>query len=417
MITPLGVSRLGLINYGIWVLATQLPNLLIAPDLGLGNGIINDLSSVHRQDGNLRSAHRTLVGLAKLLSVVAMAWLVLGVIGSVLYAQGAASNDSRVRLLMALMASLVCFVSSVPATGWLRAQLAQERGHKGVLWEGAGKGLALVLSVIVLLVFPDPVLMVIAYLLPSSFAIWGNALAYIRKEFSGVAMHTTPSFMEAFRDNRHLFGVGGYFLILQLCYVASTAIDPYLVNSTLSISDVTYLSIARRPFDLLPLVVSLYSTALWPVFARLHGNSQRRKLRFAVLGFAGGGGSAVVLAGFLIVALATPIYDYFGQGNVSLPTSDLVWLTLQTASGAMLLVITNYLYAISAVRTQVHLMVPATAIVLAVKVTVLLSTGSIHAFIIWGAIAYIGCIAAPMTMLALRRLSTSDGRQQRLGIE
>lgn len=415
VVTPLGIERLGPFDYGLWVLATQVPNVVVSPDLGLGQGVINSMAHVQRRDGNLNAERSRLHGLVKLLWVIACTWFFVAVGASSIYVVASGTPSASVwPLITAFVVSLACFTSGVPATVFARAQLAQENGHRTVLWEGAGKVLTLVLCVAVLVFSPSLILLVLAYMLPTTLAMWSNAILYAKREFSPASSDPTPSLRQAFQQNKGLFGVGKYFVILQVCYVVGIAADPYIVNAMESTRAVTYISVARRPYEMLPLVVSLYSIALWPVFARLHSAGQWQRLRRLVVLVTAGGTMAVAFAGLLIVAFANPVYSFLGRGQVNPTWADLLWITLHMSATVAVMVVSIYLNAIGVVRIQAVLMVLATTAIVVGKVVVL-SIADVHSFIGWASASYVAFTAVPLTSLALRRLrppAKSEGDAQ-----
>lgn len=412
VMTPLALDRLGAVQYGYWVLATQIPNLIVSPDLGLGQGIINEVSEVQRREGTIASYHRRLLGLTKLLFAIAACWMVLGTGAITVYILAQAQADGPAwSLLTALVLGLACFTSGVPASVWARTQLAQETGHVSVLWEGAGKIITLASCILVLLFTHSLLLLVIAYLLPSSMTLWLNAFFYVRVQFPKTSYVTWPGLGEAFTSNRHVFHIGKYFLIMNICYVLGVALDPYLVNTLLSTRDVTYLNVTRRPYEMLPLVVALYSTALWPVFARLHREQALDKLRRLAFGIALIGILFVIGASTLIIIFRASIYNFLGRGIVHPSLSDLLWVTLHISAMTGVLVLTSYLSAASVIREQAVVMVIGAMLALATKVFVLHHWG-IHAFIASAALSYTIPVALPLSLLAMWHLLPGSSRRQ-----
>lgn len=410
IVTPLGLSKLGPTEYGYWVLAVQIPSLLASPDLGLGQGAINELAATHRADGNLQAARRRLHGLVKLLAVIAATWFVVGSVVVTSYVLGSHQGGGTDRLMLAMLAALACFTASIPATVWPRAQLAQERGATAVLWDGVGKVSGLVACVAVLVFVPDVTLLVIAFVLPTTIALWLNAWIYQRSNGLLVASGDRPRLREAFRENRHVFSVGKYFVVLQLCYLITTASDPYLVNAFLSADDVTYLNVLRRPFDVLPLFVSMFAVALWPVFARLTTPGDEPRLRRLVAGVTALSGLTVAGIGSVFVVLSGPIYRYLGQGFVDPPVIDLIWSTVYVTGTSTVMVVSIYLAAVGAVRAQTFVVVSAALLIMGSKVAALHS-GDIHRFVAVAAVAYLLLTATPMLGL-VTFLSRGPGRQR-----
>ncbi|MEE6274174.1 hypothetical protein V2J56_12565 [Georgenia sp. MJ206] len=404
VITPLGIERLGALDYGLWVLATQIPALIVSPDLGLGNGIVSEMSGIHRREGGLASQRRRLVGLMKVLAVVAAIWLGVGLLAAGLYARYSTPDDSTMwRLLAAFAVCLASFTAGIPATVTARAQLAQEQGHRAVLWEGVGKAATLITSVAVLSLAPTLVGLVLASVLPTTVAAWINAHMYLRRLSVAPSPKKAPTLHEAYRDNRRVFGLGKHFVLLQVCYLVGTGLDPYIINGLSSTRDVTFASVVRRPYDMLPLIVTMYTAALWPVFARLQAEQRYRRVRRLVVGMSLAGAGIVAAAGLAVMFFRQELYGFLGQGQVFPTASDLGWVTLHVSASVAVLVVTVYLNAISAVRPQVYILIPGTIALLVVKV-VALGVGDIHDYFAAAALGYILLSGGPISVLALTQL-------------
>lgn len=399
-VTPLVISRLGVIPYGYWMLATLIPTVVAAPDLGLTQGLINETSAVHRRDGNLRREASRLFGLERVLRWIAATWLVGGCVVAALYTGLARSGDreSGTTLFWCLVLSLLCFTASIPAILWSRAQLAQEMGHRSVLWEGVGKVASLVASLIVLFTWPNVFLLVLAYMLPPTLSAWCNASQFIRVELGG-RPPTIPGVRRTLSESRAIFSSGRYFLVFQVCFLVGSSLDPFLVNWFLSTVSFSYLSIARRPFDMLPLVVTLFGASLWPVFSRLQDQGRIALLQRTVLSTSLWASGFVLCSGIFLALASGPVYQYLGQGHISVQFADLIWLTLQTMAVTIGVILSLFLNAMSRLRAQAWILVASTLFSIALKYWTI-ATLDIHAYIAVAALLYLLTNTLPMGILA-----------------
>lgn len=379
LLMPLTIDRLGVREYAIWLLATQIPSLVASPDLGIGQAVINDLSATYRRYGNLTSERRRLLGVTRLLGVLAVAWFVAGAVGAGIYSTLVASNQF-LHVFAALAIGLLCFVSGIPASIWPRAQLAQERGHVGVLWEGIGKLGALICCLLVLFAAPNVLLLIVAFLLPTTLSLWINATIFIRGTFSRTEECEKPSLREALRENMRSVRIGRLFVVMQLGYLISTALDPYLVNWFLSPGGVTAWSVTKRPFDLMPLAVSLYSTALWPVFSRLHADRAYRSAKWLILGTTCSSAAIVIVGGIAVYQFSGPLYGYLGAGVVNVHPGDLLWFTVSAVASATSMVLAIFLNGVGAIRAQAYMLVASACLISVLKVAAL-RLGDLHDFI------------------------------------
>ena len=156
VMAPLGVEQLGTSGYGVWVLATQVPSLVVSPDLGLGQGVTTELVLTFSRTGSSDSAQSRLYAIRRILQFVAAGWLVIGVLAAFVYTRSDSSSPNSGIVFLCLSVAVVCFVAGVPSTIWRRAQLAQERGATGMVWEGLGKSCSLAACVGLLYFWPNP---------------------------------------------------------------------------------------------------------------------------------------------------------------------------------------------------------------------------------------------------------------------
>lgn len=411
VITPLAISKLGVTGYAFWVLATQVPSLVVSPDLGLTSGLVNVLGAVNQKDGNLRNAQARLFGVQRLLVGIALGWLVLGVIGSVAYAQVTESGSNQALLTTTLCTALAIFVLGIPPMVWTRAQLAQERGHEYVLAEGVGRVFTLVLSIAALLVVPSPVALVVAYLAPTVAASWWNAWRYKRQEFSTVPTRAARRpFLEVLRSESTLFRTGALFVLMQLAYVISTAIDPYIVGAFGSTDDVTFVNVTMKPFSSLPLTVTLFSTSLWPVFARLRGSGEYAKITRILLLILGGSSGIMVGISALFILLRTPLYSFLGAGHVEPSLTDLIACAAWVIASTVVTVLNNYLQAANLVKIQAAILFVGAIACLGLKILAL-EIGGITQYLVVAAAGYVVLVTVPLTLLTVLSLARSRRRR------
>ena len=400
IITPVGLSQLGVTHFAYWLLATYVSGLVVSPDLGIGNSVVNEFGSDHAKGIGLQTHETRIRGLIKLLGVIALTWFLAGVVIAYLYSVSAGQRGDGSTIFVSLVLGLFCFLSAVPASVVQRIQLSQEKASQAVMWEGVGKTVGLGLSLAILFWEPNLYLLIVAYMLPVSVFSWLNALLFLKSQgMAGIGK--MPGVAQAVRDNRHTFSVGKWFLVMQVCYLLISALDPYLVNIFGSPNDLVYFNVAKRPFDLLPMIVSIYALALWPVFRRLRTHSDTARLyrlfsavTLVSVGLAGLGSVAIIL-------LRGPIYSYLSGGLVTPGLPDLLYFLLLMVSTASVLISTNYLNAVDYIRSQAWVFVSG-AILLILAKMVSLAVGDVHTFVMASAVSYFLFIAFPLLILCSR---------------
>lgn len=402
VLTPLAIDRLGLSGYTIWVLALTVPNLVASPDLGVSQGLVNRLAEVHLRDGHLAEERGRLSDLTRLLALVALAWLAIGSVACFIYVICFTNSAQlpRDQMLSALLVALAAFILGIPASVWSRAQLAQERGHVPIAWEAGGRLLAFATSLLVLQLCPNVLLLVVASLLPVAGMAWANAWLYSRSLSIDGRLRNRSGISGVYRENGAAIRQGRRFLTLQLIWLATIGSDLFLIGAMEGARGVAYYTIARRPFDLLPLVVGLFSAALWPVFHRLHALGLHNRVRAVLVQLTIGGFFAVLSLSAVVIWFRGPIYSYLGAEMIDISVVDLRWLSIQAAAIVVVMVLTNYLNAVDRVRAQSRIaMVTALPIIL-LKIGSLVS-GDVHDFILVSSAVYVLCVCVPMAALGV----------------
>ena len=400
LITPVGLSQLGVTSFAYWLLATYVSGLVVSPDLGIGNSIVNEFGSDYARGISLQTHESRIRGLIKLLSIVALTWLLAGILIAFVYSISSGQRRDSSTVFVSLVLGLFCFLSAVPASVVQRIQLSQEKASQAVIWEGVGKTVGLGLSFAVLVWAPNLYLLIVSYMLPVSIFSWLNAFLFL-KSHDMARVGKTPSVAQAVRENRHTFSVGKWFIVMQVCYLLISALDPYLINSFGSPNDLVYFNVAKRPFDLLPMIVSTYALALWPVFLRLrtHANIERLDRLFLSVTVVSVG--LVALGSVLIILARGPVYRYLSGGSVTPDFLDLLYFFLLMVGTASVLISTNYLNAVDQIRSQTWVFVSGAILMIIAKV-VSLVIGNVHTFVMASAVSYFLFIALPLLLLCIQ---------------
>lgn len=407
IITPLAIAELGLSGFGFWVLATQIPSMVVSPDLGLTQGLVNELGPIHRRSGSLESERDRLFDVQRLLGIIALIWLIMGLAAAYIYTDSTQTAQNRVPLFASLGVALVIFVLGIPAMVWTRAQLAQERGHEYVLAEGVGKAASLVLSIVVILLAPSPVALVAAFMGPATLASWWNARLYTRREFGQAVRQSPPGRLRTiFRSERNLFHTGGYFVIMQVAFLLGTSIDPYIIGAFVDTDGVAYVNVIKRPFDFLPLTVTLFAPSLWPLFLRLRDSRDYSRMARILIGVTGGSALIMSALSALIVLLRAPLYDFLGAGTVTPSPLELVACSLLVIAVTIATVVGSYLKAADLIRSQAMILLVGALMGLALK-TLALTYHGVTAYLVVAAVAYLMLTTLPLCLLTAWSLSKS----------
>ena len=370
VLTPLIIGRLGFTNFGVWTLATLIPTLLASYDFGITYGLINEMSKTYQRDRHFRNEKIRLGDTQRLLLMISSLWFIVGSSSIFLYVFGGGgkSEDDPGKLFISLLIALCIFVLGIPSSLWQRVQLASERGHEYVAWEGAGKVLSFLLSLLVLFTFPNLYALIIVTLLPNVVASYINAKFFVKRNFGQVGFKVKGSLRDVIERNHSLFNSGKYFVVFQIAYLISTAIDPYMINQFLGTNDVSYLSLARRPFDVLPLIVTLYSTALWPVFNRLNAGGKVGELVKLMRRIAWISSAILIAVCFALIIFSEPLYNLLSHGKAHILPVDLFWISIRTIALTLATIFNNYLNAIDYLRQQAWVQTVAAGVTVVAKI-------------------------------------------------
>jgi O-antigen/teichoic acid export membrane protein len=262
---PLTLTYLGDERFGFWMLIASLPVLLGFMDLGIGNGMLNEVANAKAAGDSRRLAEvisnglvvltciGATLGVAGLIAAFALPW-------SSLWETTSHQLESEIRQSLVVFSLL--FALSLPLTGVQRVYAALQEGY-APYWSTACANAGSLLALIILARFeaPVPVLLLATYglqlaalglLLP---ALWRRRL-----------MHLPRSGGQFNLDARRLIASGGLFFVLQIGYMVGWGSDNLIVGTVLNVASVTTLSLVARLFQTVSVPVTLLNQPLWPAY-------------------------------------------------------------------------------------------------------------------------------------------------------
>lgn len=406
VLTPLIIRQLGSTMYGIWFMATLIPTIIAFPDFGISNGIINRVTRTKVDGGNISTIASELLQVEYLLKIVGLIWLVLGALGIVVYSNSYHDNQQRWLILQVLLISLIMFCFGVSPNLWSKIQLALERGHESVFWEGIGKASSLVMSILALNFWKDVRILALATLLPPLLSSLVNAYRFK----NSISLMPKQLFLKdinlILKSNWETLSNGMYFTLIQLAFVIGFALDPFLISRLVSVEALSYISVARRPFDALPLVITLFSTALWPVFFRLQADGEIRRVANIIIGLIVWATSTIGLISWGLIAFKDEIFGFLGQNQFIVQHNDLIWISIKTWAVTIVIIINNYLSSANIIREQAYTQT-ISAVVSIVFVIYFLVKGDLESYLV-----ATGCIYVLLTLIPSLALVLLDIRRK-----
>jgi O-antigen/teichoic acid export membrane protein len=268
-IVPLLLNYLGVEVFGFWVTVCSLVIFAQVADLGLSNGMVNEvarLSQVSAKNG----LHVFLVTRYRILFLISISTAVFGFFVSnyinwrqVLSVPQAISDDSlKASLFGVFLAVAIQVTVNANQQVWLGMQKGVYNGiSMGV---GAFLNLGAIVSCIKLgaslhwLVISSVIGSIIAQTI-STFCM----LAAVGLRLPNICR---TSFK--FREGRNILRENRGFLMMQVCGLLSYNLDIFLISHFIGGSGVAEYSIVMRLFSMPTLVLSLLLSGLWPVVAR-----------------------------------------------------------------------------------------------------------------------------------------------------
>ncbi|MHB9149539.1 MAG: oligosaccharide flippase family protein [Thermoleophilia bacterium] len=288
---PLTLQYLGAERYGLWMTISSLMVFLGFADLGLGNGLMNAVSSAFGRGD--RSAARTSVS-SGFFMLLGVAVIVLGLFAAlyVVIPWGSVFNvSSPLATREAGPAAAIfvgCFALSLPAGVVQRVQMGYQEGFASQLWQALGSvlGLAAVLTAVhaksglpflVLAISGGPLVATIL----NAVDQFGRRRPWLRPEWNCVSAATA----------RRLLRVGVSFFVLQLAVALAFTSDNLVVAQVLGAEAVSQYAVPMRLFALLGAALGMALGPLWPAYteAVVRGDADwvrrtfRRSLLFSAL--------------------------------------------------------------------------------------------------------------------------------------
>jgi O-antigen/teichoic acid export membrane protein len=265
---PVSLQYLGASLYGAWAAALSLTAVAVFADLGIGAGLMTKLATVTA--GNDIARAKRLVSTAYLaLSVAVLFCLILLWLSSlildwaVVIGGSSSAGDRQIELLTLL--TLSGFILNIVASLIIRVQYGmQQVGHSNV-WQGAASLVGIVAVFAAARLDPGSgVFIAIVSFSPVFISIINTFIFFMGKSGRSVSPRLNQFSLADLKD---LAGIGGRFLFITVLMSISLASDTWIVAQTASLPEVASYAIPARIFAMVGVVVSIFTTPLWPLNA------------------------------------------------------------------------------------------------------------------------------------------------------
>jgi len=263
---PLTLHYLGNERFGLWMTISSVLAMAGFADFGIGNGVLNTVSTAFGKDDwdGIRRA-------------ISSGFAVLTVIGALMLALflsiykfvdwgnlfRATTVAARAEAGPAILVFAVCFALNIPLDVVQRAQLGLQQGFLTNLWQ-VGSSIMILVGILAVIHF--------------HLSLVALVIAFAGAPVLGTAMNVGYFFGVSRRDllpRWHLVSqqiiaqiakLGGLFFVLQLVVAVSFSADNFIIARILGVADVTAFSIPQRMFSVISLVVAMFMMPLWPAY-------------------------------------------------------------------------------------------------------------------------------------------------------
>jgi O-antigen/teichoic acid export membrane protein len=276
MSIPLALHYLGPERFGIWSTFSALLVTLQFADLGIGNGIVNTVSTAHGSRDIPAIRGYISSGAFVLFILAAILFLTLPlVVSNVSWGNLFKLQDvlARNEVAPAVAAFLACVAIGIPLGVVQRVQIALQQSYIASLWQAAANlfsllGIALAASFQMSLMW-----LTLALLGAPLIAALANTLYFFGRSHA----HLRPQFrMVTVEASRTIAKTAGSFLIIQVAVAITFTSDTIIIAHVLGASEVANFSIPEKMFSVSTLLLSTILNPLWPAYSEAisRGDSQ-----------------------------------------------------------------------------------------------------------------------------------------------
>jgi O-antigen/teichoic acid export membrane protein len=262
---PLTIGYLGTERFALWMTINSFMAMLAFADLGLGNGLLTAISESHGKDDKRVASKYISSAFFMLLSLAACILLTLTLVYRIApwsHLLGLKTGLAASEAAPAAAIFFLCFALNLPFGIVQRIQMGYQSGYTSNLWSGFGTVLGFVgILACVRAKAGVPWLVFCAGFGPFIATVL-NGLQLFRNQ---------PGLLPKWQDFRwpllkQLLTVGSGFLILQLALAMAVGSDNFVIAHLLGSSAVAEYSVAMRIFTIVPMLVSMLITPLWPAY-------------------------------------------------------------------------------------------------------------------------------------------------------
>lgn len=353
LLVPLTLRYLGPELYGLWVSLLALTSMALWADLGLGSGLLTQLTPALTL-GDRREARRLVsTGYAGLLTISSLALLALFLLAgnlpwSALLGITSATNVSRAPGMAII--TIGAFLVNIPLSLIQRVQYANQQVTQSNIWQAAGSLLSVAGGWAAVSAGLNVYWVIGAV---AAGPLLGNLVNSLW--FFGRHPELSPRLGSAtLASARSMFGLGSQFFVISVMSSIALNADNLVIAHALGLKAVAEYSVPYRALTALGLLVTIVNLPLWPANGEALAQGDTAWVRRITRRMTSLSAVGVLGPGLVVVLASGPIFRlWLGSAQAPPPRSlvalIVVWWVC-TAAAAPRFMVQN---AVGRLRAQV----------------------------------------------------------------
>jgi O-antigen/teichoic acid export membrane protein len=363
----LALNYLGNERYGLWMTLSSIVTLLGFADLGVGNGLLNEVSHAHgrRDHVAMRAAISS--------SLLILGLVGLGLLALLTFGYGFLPWDRLFNVKSVLSRSeagpasavfLACFALNLPLGTISRVYTGLQEAFVANLWQMGGNLLALAAVLTAVLTKAGLPWLVLALAAPPllMLGVAGSFLFFRHRPWlkPSLTLASGPS-------ARRLLGRGVFFLGFSVLSPLAFYSDNLIVAHLVSAEAVAGYAVTAKLFGLCTLLAGMVTGALWPAYAEANARQDYAWIQKALLRTLSWGSLTVCLPAAILCFIAPWVLRLWLGQALHPDMILLIGLALWALMSHVGFTVGNFLWSLNLLKYDLTISVGMTALALALK--------------------------------------------------
>jgi len=401
---PMTLRYLGMERYGAWVTITSFLTMLVFADLGIGNGVLNEVSKAYGARDIVRIRVIIFSGFVALFAIGGIVTVGYALLSPYIpYGRLFHVSDSKLVLDIrnAMFWTIVCFAISIPASIIQRVQMGLQMIYVSEAWQIVKSGCVLLATWMCIKLQYGLVSLVFATLgVPIVISVLNAAVFFVRSrpDLMPVSTHIEYNVV------RSIVGFGFAFFIIQIGMSLGSASDNLLITNVLGPEASAAFAIPQKMYGAVSIIVMMSILPLWPAYGEAIAVGDNRWVVFTLW--------RSLVTSVVFATIASVVLTIFAQRimfvwtgvnlqvGIDLFVALCIWQIVLTAGNAIAMFVNGTSYLVA---RQAYISVIAGAAMIAGKYFALREIGM--SGVVWGGIgAYVLFSGIPTGYLVYRAI-------------